>query len=267
MSRTGEILLLLAVAAGCALAARHLRSPGALTTEPPIALDDEPADPRAVPTPVAARAERTPAPPPPQAGPEAPSPAPRPKRVALTPVVAEPPTPGQRTNEELWKTGLSGSPDVGIPRRVVALEELLTRSLTTEERVRALSQLASWYRAGKIARQNEQVTVLKEVLQLAGPESEIGQRATVQMGWPLAEMGRKQEAYDTVLPLTTSPHATERYRGLAHWAALVFALELDKMPEAEEHFAALQANKEPALRGTRVLARQRMAAARRAKNR
>lgn len=167
--------------------------------------------------------------------------------------------------EALWRIGQSGSPSVGIPERVAALEELLGRTLAVEDRVRALSSLAFSLRSLNEATQSRQVEVLRELIGLAGEESEMGHRAAVQMGWPLWELGRKEEAYRTVQQVITSPAAGDRYRGLASWAAMIFAIDLDRLDEAEEHFARLQSIREPGLSSTQVLARQRIAAARRGK--
>jgi hypothetical protein len=174
---------------------------------------------------------------------------------------------GTLDDASLWRLGKSGDPSVGVPRRVAALETLLSRPLTREERVDALSSLGFTMRGLQVPTQTRQVETLRELIDLAGPDSEMGQRATVQMAWPLWELGRKEEAYRLVQDLIDSPRASALYRGLAHWAAMIFAIGLERMPQAEEHFEQLLAIREPRLVSTVQMARERIAAARTAANR
>jgi hypothetical protein len=179
------------------------------------------------------------------------------------PIVTHEEDLGTLDDASLWRLGTSGDPSVGIPRRVAALETLLTRPLTREERVDALSALGFTMRGLQVPTQTRQVETLRELIDLAGPDSEMAQRATVQMAWPLWEMGRKEEAYRLVQDLIDSPRASALYRGLAHWAAMIFAIGLDRMPQAEAHFQQLLSIRESRLVSTVQMARERIAAARR----
>lgn len=170
-------------------------------------------------------------------------------------------------NASLWRLGTSGDPRVGIPRRVAALEALLNRPLRREERVEALSSLGLALRGLQVPTQARQVETLRELIDLAGLNSAMGQRATVQLAWPLWELGRREEAYRLVQDLSDSPRASALDRGLAHWAAMVFCIGLDRLPDAEAHFQQLVAIRESRLVSTVQLARQRIAAARSAARR
>lgn len=165
-------------------------------------------------------------------------------------------------NEALQAIGATGDPTIGIPRRVEALETLLGRALTTEERTEALSCLASNLRALQIPTQSKQVEVLEDLIKTAGPRSELGQRGVTQLCWPLMELGRKEEALRRVTDLANASYATPRYRGLALWGAIVCSIDLGRLDEAEAHFARLEEIREPLLASTIDGARQRIAAAR-----
>jgi hypothetical protein len=193
---------------------------------------------------------------PPPAPAPSPEPAPRPPP---GPVFVDLP---RLTNEQLWARGNAGGPDVGIPARVAALEELLRRSLSNEERVRALKTLAFQSRASIEPSTKRQIEALEEAIRLAGPESPDGHEASIQLVWPLWESVRRDEAVETARRVATSPAAKPVHRGLAEWALMVFALERKDLPSAEEHFAALLEVKDSKLVSTQTLARQRIAAAR-----
>ncbi|MGE0193757.1 MAG: hypothetical protein AB7T63_17165 [Planctomycetota bacterium] len=165
-------------------------------------------------------------------------------------------------NEALQAIGATGDPTIGIPRRVEALETLLKRALTTEERSEALSRLASNLRALQVPTQTRQVDVLEDLIKTAGPESELGQRGVTQLCWPLMELGRKEEALRRVTDLANASYATPRYRGLALWGAILCSIDLGRLEQAEAHFARLRDIQEPLLASTIDGARQRIAAAR-----
>jgi len=171
------------------------------------------------------------------------------------------------SEEQLWRLAKSGDPSVGMPQRIAAAEELLARPLTAEDRAEALSSLAFNLRGAQEPNPQRQVEALTELRRIVGDDAEQGQKALCQLAWPLWEMGRKEEAYRLMLDLIASPRATPRYVGLASWAAMLFAIQLERMPEAEQHFERLASIREPLLASTLSAARGRIAAARQAATR
>src|SRR5262245_37849976 len=118
------------------------------------------------------------APPPPASGESAPS-----ATTSSTEPAAGKALDLDRVSEDvLWARANAGSPDVGIPDRVAATEALLRRSLSTDDRVRALSLLAFHCRSlvdtGAVAKQ---LKALDEAITLVGPDSPRGIDASNQM--------------------------------------------------------------------------------------
>jgi hypothetical protein len=166
------------------------------------------------------------------------------------------------TDEELHRRAdeLRGK---DVRAAAAAYLSLLERPLDAAGEAAVLVDLATVYRyfpGGST--QTLQREALERAIELAGADSEKGLEAAYVLTWTLSEQGDVRGALELAERVAASPGADEVRRGLAHWAAGLFAVKLGDSDRARREFAEVLKTKHKNLASTRSQVKARLAAMR-----